>query len=456
MNRHTTRLTSARRGWCRTGAGALLLACAIAAGSATATATAAEVDVPDDLVTSTGLRATVFGPDPDARAELPEHVRARELSFRVDGARPTPQIYWFNRELRVWFSAQSGPAELVIVIAGTGGGANTANVRLLRRALYADGYHVLTVPSPTTPRFLVAASSTGVGGDLTQDAADLRRAIRQSLERLPRGTEVTGLHAIGYSLGGANAAVIKALDDGPEPLGVERVVMINPPVSLFTSVERMDRLFRRAIGDDDDAIERFYQRLYADLSALYQQTEAVAIDESFLYGAAARLLSSDEEFAAAIALTFRLALIDLFFAGDLFARTGVVVDSARPPRVGDSLDDHLRALRSRPFRDYFDRVFAPFYLAARPHWTRERLVRDNSLELIADSLRAGPDYYAQHTADDPILGADELAWLRDTLGERIVVYETGGHLGNLGERRQIEDMLAMLRGRWPDDRTADR
>jgi phospholipid-binding lipoprotein MlaA len=34
------------------------------------------------------------------------------------------------------------------------------------------------------------------------------------------------------------------------------------------------------------------------------------------------------------------------------------------------------------------------------------------------------------------------------LGERIAVYDHGGHLGNLGEPRQITDMLDMLAGRW--------
>jgi hypothetical protein len=41
-----------------------------------------------------------------------------------------------------------------------------------------------------------------------------------------------------------------------------------------------------------------------------------------------------------------------------------------------------------------------------------------------------------------------LAWLQATLGERIVVYDHGGHLGNLGDKRQIADMLDMLAGRW--------
>jgi hypothetical protein len=41
-----------------------------------------------------------------------------------------------------------------------------------------------------------------------------------------------------------------------------------------------------------------------------------------------------------------------------------------------------------------------------------------------------------------------LDWLRTTLAGRIAVYDHGGHLGNLGERQQIADMLDMLAGRW--------
>jgi hypothetical protein len=34
------------------------------------------------------------------------------------------------------------------------------------------------------------------------------------------------------------------------------------------------------------------------------------------------------------------------------------------------------------------------------------------------------------------------------LGSRIVVYDHGGHLGNIGERQPVADMLDMLAGRW--------
>jgi hypothetical protein len=160
------------------------------------------------------------------------------------------------------------------------------------------------------------------------------------------------------------------------------------------------------------------------------------------------VLKTDADFSAAIALTFRIALMNMFFAGDLYAGTGVVVDPRHPPRVGDSLEETARILRGKPFSEYFAKVFAPYYLAHRANATPASLKADNRLDIIGTTLRTDPDYYAQTNSDDVILDKEELAWLRSTLGDRIAVYDHGGHLGNLGERQQIADMLDMLSGHW--------
>jgi hypothetical protein len=76
------------------------------------------------------------------------------------------------------------------------------------------------------------------------------------------------------------------------------------------------------------------------------------------------------------------------------------------------------------------------------------LIAGNRLDVIGDTLRNDPDYYAQTNSDDVILDARELQWLKDTLGSRIAVYDHGGHLGNIGERQQVSDMLQMLGGNW--------
>jgi hypothetical protein len=400
------------------------------------------------LADSAALRATVFGTPPQDIAPLPAKVPLLEMDLDLPWRRPIPAVFWFDKRLRVWLSAQDKPAPLAIVISGTGSDGNTAKLATLRAVLYGAGYHVLTMPSPTFPGFIVSTSSTGVAGDMRQDGQDLYAAMGVIIAHLPHKVKITDLDVLGYSLGGANAAIVKSIDAKEHKLNIHRVVMINPPVSLFATVGRLDKLFARTLGNGDAGIERFYQQLYAELANLYRASDRVELDEDFLLGAAASALNTDAQFSAAIALTFRIALMNVFFAGDLYSGAGVVVDPRHPPGVGDPLDEISRTLRTKTFAEYFSRILAPYYLKHRPGSSVESLIADNRLDVIGEQLRGNGDYYAQTNSDDLILDKAELGWLRSTLGQRIVVYDHGGHLGNLGDRQQVADMLNMLAGRW--------
>jgi len=403
---------------------------------------------PTGLADSAALRATVYGTPPQQLAPVPETVPLQEINIALPWRQPVPEVFWFNKRLRAWFAEQDGPAPLAILISGTGSDGNTAKISMLRATLYGAGYHVLSLPSPTFPGFIVAASSTGVAGDLRQDSRDLYGVMQQIIAHLPHRIRITDIDVLGYSLGAANAAVVKSIDETEGKLKIHRVVMINPPVSLFTSIDRLDKLFVLSIGTGDAAVDNLYRKLYIRLANYYRATDKVHIDEADVLAAAGSVLKTDADFQAAIALTFRIALVNVFFAGDLYAHTGVVVDPKHPPRVGDSLEQTGRTLRDKPFREYFEKVFAPYYLARRPDATPESLLAESRLEIIADNLRNNPDYFAQTNSDDLILDTQELAWLKSTLGSRIVVYDHGGHLGTVGEKQQIADMLDMLAGRW--------
>jgi hypothetical protein len=411
-------------------------------------APAPDNDPATGLADSAALRATVFGTPPQDIAPMPATVPLQEIDISMPWARPVPKVLWFDSRLRVWFSAQDKPAPLAIVISGTGSDGNTTKLSTLRGALYGAGYHVLTLPSPTFPGFIVSTSSTGVAGDLLQDGHDLYAAMQRIIAHLPRHAPITDIDVLGYSLGGANAAIVKSIDATEGKLKIHRAVMINPPVSLFSSINRLDQLFALNIGSGDAGLENLYRKLYTRLANLYRASDKVQIDDTDLLGAAASVLRTDADFSAAIALTFRLELVDVFFAGDLYARSGVVIDPQHPPGAGDSLEQIGRTLRSKTFAEYFNKVFAPYYMAHRPGSTPESLQAENRLDVIGVALRDNADYYVQTNSDDLILDKAELAWLRTTLGSRIAVYDHGGHLGNLGERRQIADMLDMLAGRW--------
>src|SRR5271170_4550341 len=129
------------------------------------------------LADSAALRATVFGTPPQDIGPLPDLVPMLEMDVALPWRQPVPATFWFDKRLRVWFSAQKKPAPLAIVISGTGSDANTSKLSVLRAVLYGAGYHVLTMPSPTFPGFIVSASTTGVAGDLMQDGHDLYAAI---------------------------------------------------------------------------------------------------------------------------------------------------------------------------------------------------------------------------------------------------------------------------------------
>src|SRR6202041_3983859 len=212
------------------------------------------------LADSAGLRATVFGAPAQAMAPLPAKVPLSEINIEFPWRLPVPEVLWFDAKLRVWLSAQNKPAPLAIVIAGTGSDGNTKTMSVLRAALYGAGYHVLTMPSPTFPGFIVSTSSTGVAGDLMQDGHDLYAAMQEIIAHLPRKVRITDIDVLGFSLGGANAAIVKSIDASEGKLKIHRVVMIDPPVSLFASIDRLDKLFAQSIGSGDTGLENLYRK----------------------------------------------------------------------------------------------------------------------------------------------------------------------------------------------------
>src|SRR3984957_13194831 len=219
------------------------------------------------LSDSAGLRATVFGTPPEAMAPLPAKVPLYEINITLPWRLPVPEILWFDAKLRVWLSAQDKPAPLAIVISGTGSDGNNKTISILRAALYGAGYHVLTMPSPTFSGFIVSASSTGVAGDRMQDGHDLYAAMQRVVAHLPRHAPITEIDVLGYSLGGTNAAIVKSIDATEGKLKIHRAVMINPPVSLFDSVDRLDKLFAQSIGSGDTGLENLYRKIYTRVAA---------------------------------------------------------------------------------------------------------------------------------------------------------------------------------------------
>src|SRR5699024_350713 len=157
--------------------------------------------------------ATVVGTPPAWRAELPDDVPIdmHELAPLVE--RQVPTVLEYATPLQYALAAQDHAAPLLFVIAGTGATAASANCRMLMRALYATGYSVVCLPSPTSANFMVGAASWPVPGYMPADVAALY-ALMQAVRRdLADELDITGYALAGYSLGETQAAFLARYDE---------------------------------------------------------------------------------------------------------------------------------------------------------------------------------------------------------------------------------------------------
>src|SRR6185369_8872153 len=121
--------------------------------------------------------ATILGTPASLMPTFPAKMRSRELLLEVIPDRQKPPIFFYDEGLRCTFAYQEKKAPLVFLIAGAGSSDRSAKQLTMMKALYQAGFHVITLPSPSNANFIISASQSSVPGDLTEDAADLYRAM---------------------------------------------------------------------------------------------------------------------------------------------------------------------------------------------------------------------------------------------------------------------------------------
>ncbi len=387
--------------------------------------------------------ATIVGTPKALWADLPQKIRVKTFELTVFEDREYPDLLWYNEKLRYSLAYQKEQAPLIFIIAGTGAGFRSSKMQILQRAFFQAGFHVLSLSSPTHPNFIVAASRTGLPGHIVEDSQDLYRVMKLAWQQVQDRIEVSQFFLTGYSLGASQAAFVSKLDEKKRVFNFQKVLLINPAVSLYTSAKILDDMFDQNIPGGRDNVQNvrnFMDSMFRGFSEAYRDEDFVDFSGDFLYTAYKERKPPEERLEALIGLTFRISSAGMVFTSDVMTNSGYIKPKNLALSSTDSLTDYGKVSFRVSFLDYFHDLFAPYFLAKRPGLTKQALIESLSLHSIDGYLRRTKKIALVTNADDVILAPGELAYLRGVFGTRAKIYPRGGHCGNMSHRDNVAYM----------------
>ena len=388
--------------------------------------------------------ATVAGTPADVTANVLQEVPVRNLDLPIIDDREPPDIFWYEDRFRYSVAAHRGEAPLIFIIAGTNAGHASRLSRFLQNFFYSAGFHAVSLSSPTFPNFMVTASTTSVPGRTSQDAADLYRVMQLCLEQLRQRISITDLYLTGYSLGGWQSAFVARLDDQQKALGFRRVLMINPPVSLYKSSQVLDNMLADNIPGGLQNFELFLEQMTTRVAELLQRSRGADFSQDLLYDVIRGMQTSDQELRALIGIVFRLAAANIAFTGDVMNNAGYLVPRDHTLTASTSLTPYFNLAIQRGFRDYLDNLLYPIYNDIDPSISPSDLIDESSLKSIEYYLRSSDNIRLLTNADDIILAPGDVEFLERTFNGRSRIFPTGGHCGNMRYRYVAAAMLQLL------------
>ncbi|WP_156962557.1 alpha/beta hydrolase [Salinisphaera hydrothermalis] len=383
------------------------------------------------------LTATVLGTPDGLKAQLPKKANfsIRTLKPLVD--RKTPPTLRYARPLQYLLAAQDHPAPLAFVIAGTGDSALSSKCVLLSRALYQVGYSVACLPSPTSVTFMLGAAKYPVPGRMKTDVADLYRMMQAVRDDLSGDVDITGYSLTGWSLGATQAAFLAKLDQQRGVFGFQHVLLLNPAVNVWDSVDRMDVLLKRNLPGGFDALPNFLAEVLGNIQQSEGQGQPLRFNEDVLYRAYENGTFDKKDIGAIVGLAFRLSLANMAFAADVITHSDVIVPENVKLGPYDSLGVYFRRSFRMSFSDYINQLLVPYWNRDGRHVSKSELISEADMHTIAPFLASDKHMAVFTNADDPILDADEVGFLRRTFGNRARIRPHGGHLGNLSYKKTI-------------------
>jgi len=338
---------------------------------------------------------------------------------------------------------QNRPAPLLFILAGLGSNPYFGVAPYLASLFYKEGHHVVVLPAPMSWNFALSASRRGAPGYAPEDARDLYEVMQKTLTVLrdQRDVKITAINFMAVSLGGLEGAYLSAIDADEGKIGVNKFLLVNPPVDLAYAVKKIDEW--NGLGNKFGADKS--QRIIAQAVTIVESFSKVGRDSPAVFDRLAKKFAkfSTEELQFLIGENLQSQLPELIYV------TQAMHDQNVLSAPKDDKRSRMKEAKSSTFTDYNEKIAVPLWQkqAEASDADLEKFVQGGSMTRIVGRLRGNPKVHIMHNADDFMAERKSIVALKEALGDQVTLYPYGGHLGNLWYPENKDYFLRYFRQR---------
>ena len=338
---------------------------------------------------------------------------------------------------------QNRPAPLLFILAGLGSNPYFGVAPYLASLFYKEGSHVVILPSPMSWNFALSANRRGAPGYAPEDARDLYEVMQKTLTVLRDRHDVktTAINFMAVSLGGLEGAYLSVIDADEGKIGIDKYLLVNPPVDLAYAVKKIDAW--NALASKFGRVKS--QRIVSQAVAIVESFADVGRDSPAVFDRLAKKFAgfTTEELQFLIGGNLQSQLPELVYV------TQVIHDQKVLSAPKDDKRKRMEEAKSSTFTDYNEKIAVPLWQkqAGNSDADPEKFIQGGSLAHIVARLRGNPKVQIMHNADDFMAERKSIEELKAALGDQVMLYPYGGHLGNLWYPENKEYALRYFRPR---------
>lgn len=334
---------------------------------------------------------------------------------------------------------QKRPAPLVVLLPGFGGHRLSFANLAVAEMFYDAGYSVVTISSAANFEFMRNAATALYPGFMPADASDVQRAVATVCRELEGryGNRIKKRALVGVSFGGCHTLYLAAMSPRDRLIDFDAYLAICPPVQFEHAAEVLDSYYNLPLTFPETNRDERVAAIMKKGSVLMAGGPAGRRDVDLTEGEAEFL----------VGLSYRLALHDVIWVSRERHDAGILKTKWNALQ---------RASASQEILGYSMMKYAYAFLlptllkAPAVIDTPDEMLEHSDLRRLEGWLRSRRNVGVAFNENDFLLAKGDAAWLRSVFGERrLVVSETGAHVGNLGEdawRARIVDLLKHLLG----------